>query len=272
MKKFIYILLIIFINSLSAMTNEEVILLEKKASKTFNFMKAHHLKDKKVDVKIKFIQYNFHKELFGTMSNERLYDGNSINGYITFKDKKIKFFDEEFAFVPSQNIIQLACRDESSIKYIIMLSYYNGTMKFGAMEYIPYFYKITQNGIEETTDKYSYKLLGTYGNDNLNLISFNLSDSTRRFPYYTKNKLLNRLLETGFCKKSNLLELQVIKQLNKYFLLTIEKKLKTKKNLQTYNKAFFEKLLGIPIDVDDYFGIVTPRELSESIKDRRGVK
>jgi len=242
MKKIVTIILTVQI-FLFSVTDKEVILLEEESYEKFNFTKEYNLQDKKVDVKIKFIQYNFRKELFGSMSDERLYEGNAINGYMTFKDKKINFFNKEFAFVPSQNIIQLACSEESYVKYIIMLSYLNDTIKSGAMEYIPYFYKITQNNIEEITDKYSYKLLGTYSDDNLNLISFNLSDSTRRFPYYTKSKLLNRLLETGFCKKSNLIKIKVEKQQDNYDLKTLKKTLKAKKNLKTYNKAFFEKLL-----------------------------
>jgi len=226
-----------------AVTDKELINLEEKSSvnNAYKSIEKSHIIFNNINATIEYVKDNLHKEIIGSIDNEQNQEFNQIKGYIFFKNKKIQFFKQNFLSPIDQNIIQVACTHDSFVQYIIVYYHLNNNVRFGRMEYFPHFYKITKKNIEENTNEYSKKILGTDGEDNLNYITFNLSDSSRRFPYYTKKKLLNRLIETSFCKEESFIS--IIDRKVEYSLAKIEKNLKQKKDLKTYNKEFFQNLL-----------------------------
>ena len=238
MKKIILVILTMQV-FIFAVTDKEVSLLEEKTSNNSQVrIKPLSFEYTDLSISSKFIKYDLEKRYRGDRNIDFIPENNKITGYIFINNKKIKFFHKDFSITNSQNIMQLACIRKRILYYIIIYSHANYMTAFGQMEYFPYIYIIDKNGIENISNKYKEIL-----NLQPNIISFNLSDSTNRYPYYSREKLIERLIETGFCQKDSFLEMNELSIENKYSLKGIKKNLKQKKELKTYNKEFFQNLL-----------------------------
>ena len=187
-------------------------------------------------VKIDTLSFNNKKILFQTLfaklNKTKNYidsDGHSIKshntilGYIQLEHSKYKLFENNHVYVQGQEIIQVICKNKNSMILGLMLKHVNEGVKYGGIEYEPYLYEISKGKIKDISAENEDVL--THG-----FTSFNISRKNR-YSYYNKEKILERLYEMNVC----------IRALSK--LSDIEKTLKEKKDLKTYNKEFFQKLL-----------------------------
>ena len=170
------------------------------------------------------INIDFTKEVLFDDWNDGTYNysgENKIIGQLNFNGNKIEYFNEK-SVNTGQNVIPVICKNKS--KYILTTLFYYGKSPYPRqprwhITYIPLMHEISYKGIKKIN-----KLKGGITVDDLN-------EERVVYPYYNKEKILERLYETNVCSRP------LVK------LSEIEKNLKERKELKSYTKDFFQNLL-----------------------------
>ncbi|WP_198306425.1 tetratricopeptide repeat protein [Arcobacter vandammei] len=217
MKKLIIFTIILFSISLNAVvTDEEVEYMEeywhtenpKEQIKPLNF------KTKNFDITTEIIKYNY-VPLWQDENEEilphRIPENNQLKGYLHFNEIKKHFFNDDYSYAEYQAFEQIVCDKTDYINLIFVQIELDSEIRFKEIVFTPYIFKI----ITKLNDGYNlidvsenYKEILNYSN---NSISLNLSYSSKeRYPYYNKEKIINRLVETGFCKKDEIIEGKIV--------------------------------------------------------------
>jgi hypothetical protein len=207
MKK-IFTLLILLLNiySYATVTDEEIMKIEEMTEEdtTYTSIKSLNYKIKDFDIITQFVKYNY-KNSYTDEDGHNIPDTNSISGFILSKNKKQLFNTFNYMHSNYNNIIQFMCQNEKKLYFILMYMQANYGVRFGEMNFYPYIYEI-----KKENDKYTIVDVSNTYKELLNVppnaISFNLSYSAPRYPYYNKEKIIERLVETGFCKKNEIVE------------------------------------------------------------------
>ena len=217
MKKLIIFIIILFSISLNAVvTDEEVEYIEeywhtenpKEQIKSLNF------KTKNFDITTEIIKYNY-VPLWQDENAEilpyRIPENNQLKGYLHFNGTKKYFFNDNYSYAEYQAFEQIVCDKKDYINLIFVQIELDSEIKFKEMVFTPYIFKI----IKKLNNEYNLidvsennKKILNYSN---NSISLNLSYKAKyRYPYYNKEKIINRLVETGFCKKDEIVEGKIV--------------------------------------------------------------
>ncbi len=249
MKKIITLLLIIINLNLFAVTNEEVEKIELGIRNTSKeAIQPIRFKTKNYVLSTEFIKYNYVPSSKGDAEVDYIPENNQISGFLDIDGEKKLIFNKNFAYAVNQNIIQIVCSKETSTILVLLYSHVDYEIRFGAMKFYPHIYEISSennNHIIKNIDEQYTDLL----NSRLNEIGFNLSDTTPRFPYYNKEKVIDRLIETKFCKKEEIIEGQVINFEDELVVLNLDDLLKEiqYKNIFINNYYLVNSFLKYPL-------------------------
>ncbi len=235
----IFILFLIFSVNLFAISAIDYNKIIEKSfiSTTYNKIKTFKSNINSNKIKIKFQKFN-------TWINKNDEENNNGKLLLNYQDLLIKIFANnkmvysvtQKAFLPyGQQIDTYIYKlDLKSSILVIMVQNGNSTNTYPwLIEYTPYIFLIKNKSVlrlENIEEKYFFSL------NYFNRITTDERISPHVYPYYNYITILKRIKEP-----------QVISSIeNNLFnvsLSTLEKPLKQKKDLKTYNKAFFEKLL-----------------------------
>lgn len=217
MKKLIIFTIILFSISLNAVvTDEEVEYMEeywhtenpKEQIKSLNF------KTKNFDITTEIIKYNYvplWQDENAEILPNRIPENNQLKGYLHFNGSKKHFFNDDYSYAEYQAFEQIVCDKTDYINLIFVQIELDSEIRFKEIVFTPYILKITtklNDGYNLIDVSENYKEILNYSN---NSISLNLSYSSKeRYPYYNKEKIINRLVETGFCKKDEIIEGKIV--------------------------------------------------------------
>lgn len=175
--------------------------------KSFKNMKSIKIKDYKTKIDKNKILIKFNKKIDGQEYEDkkgriRPYT-EKINASISINNSKfINFYNKSNVPVIGQRVIPTICKNKDKIIIGIMLLYADYSNHY------PWYIKFTPNFYEFSNEKLNksnllndmFTLDGRYGN----IINDEEIDSRIIYPYYTKEKILNKLYKENICTKTNI--------------------------------------------------------------------
>ena len=205
--KTISIVGLFFNSNLLAVTDNEVNTINKLINSIPNSnlkISSLNFKTKNFDITTDFIKYNFTNS-YQDEDGHYIDASFSLDGYIFFGNKNIILNSTSANSQEYHNLTQIVCDKEDYINLILLEENFSHFLRSFYIFYHTSIYKISKNNTKyyiEYLDKETNNIFSSP----LDSINLDLSYPEERYPYYNKEKIINRLIETEFCKKDEIVE------------------------------------------------------------------
>lgn len=209
----IIILIGIFFNSnILAVTNEEVNAIKNFIDLAHNSklkIPSLNFKTKNFDITTDFIKYDF-KDSYQDEDNHYIDAHFSMYGYIIIGDRKIKLYSGGSNSQEYHNLTQIVCDKKDYLNLILLEENFMHYLRAFHISYSTSIYEISKNN-GKFDIKYTNNETNNIFDSPFDSIELDSQNSKERYPYYNKEKIINRLVETGFCKKDEIVEGKIVK-------------------------------------------------------------